>query len=87
MEKQKKKVVHKFLWYSDIRSSVAQELKLVYSTRAMSRYQEREDSVLHAPRSRGFSYLGSFSFKGRVVVSFPKGNVYLQFEPREITLF
>ena len=26
-----------------------QELKLVYSTRATSRYQEQEDSVLHTP--------------------------------------
>ena len=57
---------------------------MVYSIRATSRYQERKD---HAPRGRGFSYSGSFSFKGFLVVSCPKGNVWLQFEPREITLF
>ena len=86
-ETKKKIVVHKFLRCFEGRSSVARELKLVYSTRATSRYQEQEDSVLHAPRGRGFSYSGSFAFKGRVVVSCPKGNVWLQFEPREITLF
>ena len=86
-KKKEEKVVHKFLRCSDGRSSAARELKLVYSTRGMSRYQEREDSMLHAPRGRGFSYSGSFSFKGRVVVSCPKENVWLQFEPREITLF
>ena len=74
----KKKVVHKVLWCSNGRSSVTRELKLVYSTRATSRYQEWEDSLLHAPRGRGFSYSGSFAFKGRVVVSCPKGNVWLQ---------
>ena len=61
---EKNKVVQFFLRCSDGRSSVAQELKLVYSTSVMSRYQERKDLVLHAPRGRGFSYLGSFSFKG-----------------------
>ena len=64
-EKEKNKIVPFFLRCSDGRSSVARELKLVYSTRAMSRYQERKDSVLHAPRGRAFSYSGSFSFKGR----------------------
>ena len=65
-KKQKKnKVVQIFLQCFDSRSSVARELKLVYSMRATSKYQERKDSVLHAPRGRGFSYLGSFSFKGR----------------------
>ena len=64
--KQKKtKLSHFFLRCSDGRSLVARELKLVYSTKATSRYQERKDSVLHAPRGRGFSYSGSFSFKGR----------------------
>ena len=57
-KKEKNKVVQIFL------RSVARELKLVYSTRATSRYQERKDSVLHVPRGRGFSYSGSFSFKG-----------------------
>ena len=61
----KNKVVQIFVRCSDGRSSVARELKLVYSTRATSRYQERKDSVLHAPRGRGFSYSGSFSLKGR----------------------
>ena len=61
----KNKVVQIFLRCSDSRSSVARELKLVYSIRATSRYQERKDSVLHAPRGRGFSYFGSFSLKGR----------------------
>ena len=41
-----------FLRCSDRRSSVARELKLVYSTRATSRYEERKDSVLHSPRGR-----------------------------------
>ena len=86
-ETKKKEVVHKFLWHSVGRSSIARELKLVYSTRATSSYQEREDLVLQAPRGRGFSYTDSFAFKGRVVVSCPMGNVWLQFEPWEITLF
>ena len=63
--KKKNKVVHIFLRCSDRRSSVTREVKLVYSTRAMSRYQEFKDSVLHALRGRGFSYSGSFSFKSR----------------------
>ena len=71
----KKKAIHKFLRCSEGRSLVARELKLVYSTKATSRYQEQEDSVLHALRGRVFSYSGSFSFKGRVVVSCLKGNV------------
>ena len=58
------KVVQIFSQCFDGRSSVAQELKLVYSTRATSRYQERKDSVFHAPRGRGFSYSSSFLFKG-----------------------
>ena len=62
-ETKKKKVVHKFLLCFDGRTSVARELKLVYSTRATSRYQEREDLVLHAPRGRGFSYSGSFALR------------------------
>ena len=61
----KKKVVQIFLQCFDGRSSVARELKSVYSTRATSRYQERKDSVFHAPRGRSFSYSGSFLFKGR----------------------
>ena len=81
------KFIHKVLRCSDGLSSVARELKLVYLTRATSRYQEREDSMFHAPRGRGFFYSGSFAFKDRVVVSCPKGNVWLQFKPREITLF
>ena len=63
-EKEKNKVVQIFLRCSDGRSSLARELKLVYSTRATTRYQEQKDSVLHARRGRGFSYSGSFSFKG-----------------------
>ena len=64
-KKNKNKVVQFFLRCSDSRSSVARELKLVYSTRATNRYQERKDSVLHAPKGRGFSYSGSFLFKRR----------------------
>ena len=63
--KNKNKVVQFFLQCFDGRSSIARELKLVYSTRATSKYQERKDSVLHASRGRGFSYSDSFSFKGR----------------------
>ena len=52
-EKEKKnKVVQIFLQCSEGRSSVARELKLVYSMRATSRYQEQKDSVLHTPRGR-----------------------------------
>ena len=51
-KKKKNKVVQKFLLCSDDQSSVTRELKLVYSTRATSRYQERKDSVFHAPRGR-----------------------------------
>ena len=76
--KNKKKVVHKVLRCSDGRSSVTRELKLVYSTRATRKYQEWEDSMLHAPRGKGFSYSCSFAFKGCVVVSCPKGHVWLQ---------
>ena len=64
-EEKKNKVAQIFLRCSDDRSSVARKLKLVYLTRATIRYQERKDLVLHAPRGRGFSYSGSFSFKGR----------------------
>ena len=61
----KRKVVQIFLQCFDGRSSIARELKLVYSTRATSKYQEQKDSVFHAPRGRSFSYSGSFLFKGR----------------------
>ena len=63
-EKGERKKKKGFSWCSDGRNSVAREAKLVYSTRTTSRYQERKDSVLHAPRDRGFSYSSSFSFKG-----------------------
>ena len=66
---------------SDGRSSVAREVKLVYSTRATTRYQERKDSVLHTSRGRGFSYSDSFSFKGR---KWPRGlnpTIGLSFRP------
>ena len=63
-KKNKNKVVQFFLRCSDDWSSVTRELKLVFSTRSTSRYQERKDSVLHAARGRGFSYSGSFLFKG-----------------------
>ena len=49
-KKKKRKVVQIVLHCFDGQSSVARELKLVYSTRATSRYQERKDSVFHAPR-------------------------------------
>ena len=64
-KKEKNKVVQFLLWCSNGRSSVARELKFFYLIRARSRYQERKDSVLHTSRGRGFSYSGSFSFKGR----------------------
>ena len=64
-KRKKNKVVQIFLRCSDGQSLIARELKLVYSTRATIKYQERKDSMLHAPRGRGFSYSGSFSFKGR----------------------
>ena len=51
-EKKKQSCPIFFLRCSDGRSSVARELKLVYSTRATSRHQERKDSVLHTPRGR-----------------------------------
>ena len=63
-KKNKRKVVQIFLRCFDGWSSIALEVKLVYSTKATSRYQERKDSVLHALRGRGFSYSGSFSVKG-----------------------
>ena len=52
-KKDKNKVVQFFLRCSDSRSSVARELKLVYTTRATSRYQEWKDSVLHADSCYG----------------------------------
>ena len=64
-EREKKQSCPIFLQCSDSRSSVALELKLVYLTRARSRYQEWKDSVLHALRGRGLSYSSSVSFKGR----------------------
>ena len=79
-----KRKLSKFLQCADGRSLVARELKVVYLTRATSRYQKWKD---HAPRGRVFSFSGSFSFKGHLVVSCPKGNLWLRFELREITLF
>ena len=67
-KKNKRKVVQIFLRCFDGWSSAGREVKLVYLTKATSRYQERKDSVLHAPRGRGFSYSGSFSVKGRIWV-------------------
>ena len=65
-EKKKKTKLSKFfLRCSDGWSSITRELKLIYSTGATSKYQERKDSVLHVPRGRGLSYSGFFSFKGR----------------------
>ena len=80
-KKKKNKVVQIFLRCSDGRSSVIRELKLVYSTRATSRYQERKDSVLHAPRGRGFSYSNSFSFKGRKWLCGLDPTIGLNFRP------
>ena len=79
--KKKNKFVQNFLRCSDDRSSVARELKLVYSTRATSRYQERKDSMLHASRGRGFSYLGSFSFKCHKWPCGPDPTTRLSFRP------
>ena len=39
----------------------------------MSRYQEWEDSMLYDPRGRGFSYSGSFTFKGPCGGVLPQG--------------
>ena len=80
-DKNKNKVVQFFLRCFDCRSSVARELKLVYSTRVTSRYQERKDLVLHAPRGRGFSYSGSFSFKGRKWLCGLEPTTELSFRP------
>ena len=80
-KEKKNKVVQIFLRCSDGRSLVARELKLVYSTRVTSRYQERKDSVLHAPRCRGFSYSGSFSFKGHKWPCGLKPTTRLSFRP------
>ena len=51
-KKKKTKLSNFFLRCSDGQSLVARELKLVYSTRGTSRYQEWKDSVLHVPRGR-----------------------------------